>query len=221
MSDNLSAREQLIKLAKEKFNITYGLRFTIPDDIAYTKRNIGKYSIRVYDETPVGELILRRVITEAIEEAAKAQERYIWNKSAELFNEFADCFDSFEEAKNSLLGNIAERAAKNPQCIIYMQKISQDSTEFVQQITEELRTIKDLVFCFFLSLHTDKEWELEDLYTLGEKTSEDLGGFYSEVLGIKDNMEEASPEDADNDDVPIDGASDNKVVSGKSRGSKS
>jgi hypothetical protein len=207
----LSARDQLILMAKEDFGISYGLNFSLPEEVEYTRKNIGTVKVKVYNETPAGELILRNLAIRGHERLQEKQTSFMFENAAELFAEFPAEFPTFEEAYASL-STIPDAAMKNPQLMLKYRDIRRQADTNISEYVESMRLLSDLIFCFFLALHTDEEWELEKLYSLGEKTKAELTEFMSEQIGLKTLVEEI-PEEATKESAET---SEEAVPKGKS-----
>ncbi len=210
----LKAREELIQKAKEDYGITYGLRFKLPDDVPHSIKVIGGIKVKVYDETPSGEMILRTLATRANDALTEKQNSFMFESAAAIFAEFPKAFKDFEEAYASLSVVPAE-AMKYPELVLRYRDIQRDASRKVSVYSEELRRMSDLIFCFFLSLHTDKEWELEDLYSLGKEAKNALSEFMLEQIGLKTDEEDA--EEATSEDETK-ASESNKPEGGKSPG---
>jgi hypothetical protein len=202
-SSALSARDQLILMAKNEFGISYGLNFKLPDEVPHTRKRVGTESVKVYDETPAGELILRNLAIRGNERLQEKQTSFMFENAAELFAEFPKEFPTFEEAYASL-SSIPDAAMKNPKLMLRYRDIRRQADTNISEYVESMRLLSDLIFCFFLALHTDEEWELEKLYSLGEKTKGELTEFMAEQIGLK-TLAEESPE-ADETDTPEEAA---------------
>lgn len=214
----LSAIEQLILIAKEEFGISYGLRFRIPEDAPHSVRNINGLKVRDYEETPSGETILRTIAVRANDLMVEKQNSFMFESAAKLYAEWPDAFEDFEQAYASL-SKVPDTAMKFPGLILEYRNIQRQASKEVSQYVEHMRLVSDLIFCYFLTLHTDRVWELEDIYSLGDKTKLELTEFMAEQIGLKtlaeddESLPEALPdegEDKENLTTP---------VAGKSRGS--
>jgi hypothetical protein len=192
----LSARDQLISMAKEEFGISYGLNFKLPEEVPYTRKNIGTEKVKVFEETPAGELILRNLAIRGNERLQEKQTSFMFENAAELFSAFPEEFPSFEEAYASLSA-IPDAAMKNPKLMLRYRDIRRQADKNISEYVENMRLLSDLIFCFFLSLHTDEEWELEKLYSLGEKTKSELTEFMAEQIGLKTLAEPSEEGDAE------------------------
>lgn len=218
-TSGLSAKEQLIAIAKEEFGISYGLRFTLPEDVPHSIKAIGSLKVRDYAETPSGETILRTLAVRANDAMVEKQNSFMFETAADLFSEFPEAFEDFEEAYGSL-SKVPEKAMKSPQLILRYRDIQRQASQQVSSYVEQMRLVSDLIFCYFLTLHTEKEWELEDLYALGADTKEAISEFMAEQIGLKtleDEDEDETPPSAE--DAEEAGVS-NKPTGGKSPGSK-
>ena len=210
----LAAKEELILKAKEDYGITYGLRFKLPDDVPHSYKKVGGIKVKVYDETPAGELILRTLATRANDSLIEKQNSFMFESAAEVFRDFPDAFENFEDAYASL-SKVPENATKYPDLILRYRDIQRAASKQMSAYTEELRRMSDLIFCYFLTLHTDKEWELEDLYSLGTQSKGELSEFMIEQIGLKsaedeedgEPSEEAAVEEAAKENTPSGGKS--------------
>ena len=189
----LNAVEQLIAIAKEEFGISYGLRFTLPDDMAHTIRAINGVKVRVYDETPSGETLLRTLAVRANDLMVEKQNSFLFESAAEIYRDFPSAFANFEEAYASL-NKVPSQAMAYPELILRYREIQRNASKEVSRYVEQMRLVSDLIFCFFLTLHTDTTWELEDIYSLGESTKNELQEFMAEAIGLKALVEDDLPE---------------------------
>lgn len=196
----LSAREQLINLAKNEYDITYGLNFKLPDDTPHSIKVVGNQKVKVYEEIPAGEVILRTIAVRANEQVNERQSTFMFEKAAEIFDEFPDAFENFEAAYASL-SSIPASAMSNPKLVLRYASIQREAQAHVSSLLAKMRLTSDLVFCYFLTLHTDKNWELEDLYGLGQETKEALSEFMREQIGLKADDSEDVDSDS-NDESP-------------------
>lgn len=206
----LTPTEELIAIAKDEYNLSYGLEFELPDDIEHSVRVVGGIKLREFTEVPAGLLILRTLIVRAQSSMQDAQQDAMLEYATELLEEFPDLVSDFNEAYQALQ-SMPDAATNNSAFVLKYRKIRKAMGQLVESQVDDMRRISDLAFCFFLDkVCKDRSgWELKDLYALGKGSREELSVFMSKMIGLE-------PDTTDEDSDELTGESDKLVAEGKS-----
>jgi hypothetical protein len=192
----LTPTEELINIAKTKYNLSYGLDFDIPEDTEHSVSVIGGIKVRDYSETPAGLLMLRTLVVRAQQDMADIQQDAMLEHATTLLEEFPDVLEDFNAAYASLNGMPAD-ATNNAQFVRKYRAVRREMMQLVEQQVDGMRRISDLAFCFFLQkvCVADKDWELRDLYSLGKDKRKELSDFMSNTIGLQPDTTDEEDDD--------------------------